>query len=433
MLDIERFYAAAGSGEKADVRAVSEFIGRFKYVVLWGAGNFGRAIGKKFRQMGLPISAYWDLRAGEIPTLNGIEVLEPFTGKFDPALTLVVPCITNGSMNGEWTTEQLHSRGYHNILLGQKLFEGLICPINKDGRLDPKVCLDATMCNICGCDRFVNLVHHRNSAGAPEKSRKPLRFHVVTLIVNQKCSLRCTHCGQHMNKYPAGRRVNFPLARIRDDIDKVFAAVDTIGVVSIIGGEAFLHPDINAIVEHVLGKRNFGAINVTTNGIYRIDPDRLDLFKNDRIKISFSDYTSSLSSARKEIFRKNVAMVESKGINFSVGVPIWSMPGSLRDHGHPVETLTAMKAGCGLIKMCMSVKNGKYYPCSATETVNCLGLADYPTDYVDVAGSASPEELRERIGSVLNRPYYESCRHCGEEGGLLACAGEQCEDERCAV
>lgn len=48
-----------------------------------------------------------------------------------------------------------------------------------------------------------------------------------------------------MNEYPLEERKDIPLDRIYDDIDKFFDAMDSIGTVTVMGGEPFMHPDIS--------------------------------------------------------------------------------------------------------------------------------------------------------------------------------------------
>jgi organic radical activating enzyme len=229
-----------------------------------------------------------------------------------------------------------------------------------------------------------------------------------------------------MNAYPEEERINFAYEQIVNDIDRFFSAVDSIAVVSVIGGEPFLHPDINKIVKHILTKNNFGVINITTNGICKLTSETLDGFDNERVKISFSKYVDCLSPAHKALFEKNVRLVAASNVIHSVGVPIWNTPSDLTDKCHPVETMMAMKAHCEGIRMCMNVKNGRFFPCSKTEPLHCLKLVDYQNDYIDFSTVSSPRELRGKIRQLLDMPYFQSCSHCGGDSGvILPSAGEQ--------
>lgn len=428
MFDIDRFYAAAHSGDPIEIEALRDYFQSFETIVLWGGGNLGKAIGAKLLEMEIPVTVYWDIRAMELGNIHGLKVMEPFHGDFPKDKTLVVACIVNGSSGGGWAKALLAENGFSRVLDGMSLYEAIVCPITRHGKANPRLCLGSIMCNVCACDRFLNNLKNETTVPAGEER---LDFNVVTFIVNQKCSLECKHCGQYMNSYPHEKRVNIPLASIKRDIDKFFDAVDMVGVVSIIGGEPFLHPDINDIVAYILSKDNFGALNVTTNGICNITEDMLRGFDSDRVKVTFSDYTKSLSPRQVAVFLANVDLVEKMGIIYSIGTPIWSLPSSLSQKDHTVAEMTAMKRECPSIWLCMSVKNGRFFPCSKTEPVHSLGIVDFETDYVDIANSASAKDLKEDLRSVLARDYYQTCRYCGGDcGELLEQPAEQGVSER---
>jgi len=426
MFDTEQFCEAAHAGRAVDAAGLARHLCSFDSVIVWGAGKLGSAIGAQLVEMAVPVSAYWDRSSEQIVELNGVPVTEPFTGDHDRARTIVVACISNGSTGGDWTRRELSRAGYPHSLPGMVLYEGLLCPLDLDTGVDPGVCIRAKACNVCACDRLLSLL--RRDAAAGDDLR--LDFNVITFIVNQKCSLSCHHCGQYMNSYPGDERVNLPLDRITEDIDRFFDAADVVGVVSIIGGEPFLHPEIGAIVRHVLCKNRFGVLDITTNGIWKLDPARLDEIRNDRVRVTFSYYPDALTSKQRDLFQRNRELVQSKGLSCSVGVPVWVMPSSLRDKGHSVDRMIEMKRSCDGIRLCMSVKNGRFFPCSKAEPLHSLRVAVYETDYVDMR-STSPEELRRKMHDLRAAAYYRSCSHCGGDAGqVLRYAGEQGTSDR---
>ena len=46
-------------------------------------------------------------------------------------------------------------------------------------------------------------------------------------------------------------------------------------------------------------------------------------------------------------------------------------------------------------------------------------------DYVDIASSTSRDELRQKIRSFIDQPYYRTCGHCAGLMGLTSKAAEQ--------
>ena len=73
----------------------------------------------------------------------------------------------------------------------------------------------------------------------------------------------------------------------------------------------------------------------------------------------------------------------------------------------------------------MQVKNGKLHPCDFGTALYSLKIADYPMDYVDIENTESISELREKIRSYIDQPYYKTCGHCAGMQGLTSKAAEQ--------
>lgn len=402
-------------------------IDSFRHIVLRGAGKFGSAFGAFLLERGTVLEklSYWDIRAETLPTVNGIPVLLPFSASDPPEQTLVINCIPNGSLSGSAGQNEFLNAGYRNYLSGMALFEALMCDIKPETGFQPEVCIKTTFCNWCACKRLPSMLYRQCHETLSEAPAEKLVFTVATFAISQKCTLQCTHCGQYINHYSAKDRINFPVERIINDIDRIFAAVDAIGYVSIIGGEPFLHPALNDIVAAILAKPNFGVIGITTNGVCAINEKHLSFMKNGRIRIIFSDYRGALSDKQKKLFDKNVARVASAGISYTVGQPLWSTPPSLRNQDFPIAVRNAMKSGCNSTETCKTIQNGVYYPCSTTAGVGSHHLADYNDDWVVIDETKSASELRARIQKVDSQPNYKSCNHCAEGGTLLATPGEQ--------
>jgi len=418
MLNIEEMYQDIHNGCDIDLHEFKKYINSFKNIILWGAGNLGKAIGKKLMEMDFPITNYWDLKAKDIKLVNGINVTDPFTGKFDKDSTLVIMCIVNGSTGEKWSQSQLYKNGYNNFLLGMNLYEGLICSFKKGDKLIHKKCLDNPICSLCNCKKYINMVDRNDNV----KYEDEVTMQVLTFIVSRKCTLKCIHCGQRLDIYPEDKVVNFPFLRIKHDINVFLDAVDAIGMISIIGGEPFLHPNLVEIVKYCLTKRNFGALNITTNGICKITSEMLNEIKNERVKISFSDYTKFLTEAQKELFGKNVELVKNSGISCSVGVPLWSIPPEIKKYDNSIEQMTEMKKNCESRRLCSSVVNGKYVPCSMAEVTNGLEIGNTQSDCIELVNA---ENLREELKKTINKQYYEVCKYCSRTGTTQIPAGEQ--------
>lgn len=421
-MNIEKFYELAHYGDFLSKETINEFldyIKSFKNVVLWGASYLGDAVGKYLLDNGVNIKNYWDLRCKDLVNVNGIDVVMPFSEE-DKENTLVIFCIGNNVIRATLLRE-VRVKGYTNVIRGDYLYEGMICPFDVNTGIKSKQCQGSMCCRAMFCERLSNIVKRHS------KEEKPLHMFSITFIINQKCSLKCKCCTSYMNQYPLEDRKNFPLERICDDIDKFFDAMDSLGTVTLMGGEPFMHPDISAIVKKLLTKKNFGLVSIATSGTYPIKPEQLEGLDDERVNISFSNYEQSLQENQIKMMYKNIEMIKNTGISYTVGVtlPEWLIPSTLYDLGDSEETMIKKKKGCVQPPRCLQVKNGKLHPCDFGTAVYSLGIADYEMDYVDIENSTSTAELKEKIRAYIDQPYYRTCGHCSFGNGTTSKAAEQ--------
>lgn len=403
-------------------------LSQFRKIILRGAGYFGSEVGRQLLAHGITVDTllYWDMRAAELGSIHGIPVALPFSELLNQNDVLVIHCIPNGSLSGSTILNELRQRGFTQIIDGMALFEAGFCRQNPEAKYDPGICLSTTVCNWDACERLLHFVQ-RDCVTPPAKAPPPLVFQVIAFLLNAKCSLSCTHCGQYINSYALqGKDEHVPFEQIKQDIDRFFAAVDSVAFVSVIGGEAFLHPDFERIMTHLLSKPNYGVVGVTTNGICKITESQLQLLKNNRTRVIFSDYRKALNDKQRALFAKNVAKVAEAGVSYSVGEPVWITPPTLALQDYSESQMVSMKSQCNSFRTCQTVKNGKLFPCGVTPMVYELGVGDYPTEYLEL----DAPNLRQQIQALHAQTYYPSCQHCGGGGEHLVCAGEQGYDKR---
>ena len=405
MFDIEKFYRDAEAGEKVDEAGFLSYLQEFENVIIWGAGNLGTALGKKLLDKGIRISAYWDARYEVMSTCNGIPVIENFSGDYDPEKTMVIIGIVNGTRGHKWQEIELSEKGYSHRLFGMRVYEGIGCEMYIGQPLDVIQCTNSSICNFNTCKKYLRILENDV---APQKNDL-ISVHVLEFIVSHRCTLDCINCGQlvgTIKRNAPENYVDYPLERIKKDIDICMDNIDAVGTFSIIGGEPFIHPDIFEIIEHCLTKKNVAIISITTNGICSMPLEKLRRIKNPRVKINFSNYTATL----ERLFDENVEKVKGAGVNCNVTVPIWNnITKELREQPDTsAKYLSWVKSRCN---MGPSVSNGIFYACPTVEAYSKTGWFSAENQYI-VLDEA--KNVREEIRELLNRPYYESCgARCG--------------------
>lgn len=418
MFDVNEFYKKAHSGlPGVDCSEVLSYIKSFEKVVIWGASYLGKAVGEFIINQGISLSEYWDMRKDELIRVNDVEVVLPFTGEKEN--TLVIFCIGNNVIRKSLLHE-LQKNGFTNVLRGDYFYEAMICPFNVNTGIESKMCQGSMCCRAMFCERLENIVK------AKSKSEKPLSIYHVTLTINQKCSLKCKCCTSYMNEYELKERINIPFERIEKDIDLFFDAVDSVGSVTVMGGEPFMHPDLSKIIKKLLTKDNIGLICIATSATYPMNDEQLMYMDDPRVNISISNYSNSITDVQRKMMDTNMNKLKEKKLEFTLGVtmPEWIVPSTLYYQEKSTECLVAQKQSCKMPPRCIMIKNGKVHPCDFAAAVHCLKIADYDTDYVQLDQFKDDLDRKDKIKAFLEQDYYQVCGHC-EFRGLTARAAEQ--------
>lgn len=416
-MDIQQYYHEVQSGNNMGSHDITSYIKSFSNVVVWGASYLGKKIATYLIKQGISNFTWWDTRADEIQTVDGIPITTPFPNIEKPIKdkTLVILCIGNTVIIRKLLS-RLKQNGYDHVLRGDKLFMGEVCPFDITTGIDGKICNGSMTCRSMFCSRLHNIVRCRNDKGG-------LFLPNLTIMITTHCSLKCKYCCAYMNSYPNDKKKFFSFNQIKSDIDAIFSAVDSIGSITIQGGEPFLHPDIDKIVAKLLEKENFGIVSIATNGIFKIEEEKLKEFQDNRLNVAFSGYYDALPEKTLDIYYKNIELFKKNNVPVTVGVkmPEWAIPHTLWNRHYSEEKMKSKKEICKIPERCLQIMDGKLYPCLYSVSLHGIGIADYPEDYVELSG----DQLSDRIQKFMEKPFYYSCGHCGGAGGSTGMAGEQ--------
>jgi len=436
MFTIEKFYKDAYAGNAMnDIQGLCSYINQFQNMVLWGAGNLGEAVGKKLLEIGARISAYWDAKYQEKKELNGVNVIEPFSGGFDKRNTLVIFCIANVPMAPPLLAK-LEQNGWQSQLRGLAILQGLICPFERGKTIDPGICAKMKTCTVCSCERLSNLMKAQVANKQQIREEDVLAFDRIHFIINNFCNLKCTHCYMYMNSYPTERKKNVKFDVLRRDICLLMTAVDSFGVVNVFGGEPFLHPQLNDIVGQILKYDNFGSLIVNTNGAAQMHDEQMMNLKDSRIRLAFSNYKGALTEQQEEKVLRNLQHAQALGINAQMmnELPTWNISSTLGNNHCSEKEMKDCKDRCG-VKF-LYVFDHKVYPCAFSLSLKDLEVADYQDTYIDLDVANTPQKLRKAIKDLFAKDYFRSCGHCdnmGPGGAFAPIAGEQGFSERYAL
>lgn len=255
---------------------------QFELIILRGAGNFGSEIGVQLIDNGIPKEKllYWDVRADDLKQIHGIDVVMPFLDAQQSDSALIIHCIPNGSLSGSTILQEMHNHGYTNIIDGMALFESAFCLMRAETGYDAQNCLNTEVCNWTNCERLLAFSERDCGNSNRTEEKDTLSFQVMDVYLSSKCTLGCKDCGAYMNVYAEqGTAKHIDFEQIIHDVDVFFDAIDTVGFLSVIGGEPFLHPKFSLIISHLLEKPNFGVMGITTSGICKISDEDIKVLK----------------------------------------------------------------------------------------------------------------------------------------------------------
>lgn len=411
MFDLDNFYQKCASGNTVDCDEVFAYIRQFEHVILRGAAAQGAALGKKLLQEGIRITAYWDVRADELKEVNGVIVEKPFETKYDCEQTIIIHAIPNHVIMNRLIAE-MREQGYHHIIRGDILYSACLCNYCLGDRLSAKRCWqNGGECRSVVCRKADAII--KNYVTKPKEGPR-IDLTYCCFIINSICNLSCRDCVQYIPNYPEKARGNVPFEVISRDIDIFFDMIDSAGTVSVMGGETFLHPDIAKIANKFAEKKNIGFISFPTNGLYPIQPEQLEGIEDERIIVAFGYYLHRATEEQKEIYQKNIELVKKYGIAYteSLYLPSWIETCKLNKRDVDENYMTELKQNCNLPSRNLQVKNGKIHTCDKGVAIYNMGIADYPTDYLDITQNVSREELRQKFREFNNRKFYYNCSHC---------------------
>jgi len=418
IFDVDHFYDQARSGENIDGEGLLRYIFSFENVILWGAGSLGMAVGRVLKERGVAITRYWDRNAGEIIERNAIPVSTPFSQQYDTDKTLIISCINNGSLSDRWPLGVIKQHGYKHALLGGELQMGMSCPLNEQNCNDLALCMNTQGCYLSNCMRYISL-----NAKRRKREDRELSFQVLTFILSLRCTLNCKYCGQRLIEIPKEARRNFDKEAIKRDIDHMMEVVDFVGMISLIGGEPFIHPDLLEIVKHILNNwDNFGIIEITTNGVFHVSMETIYRLKHPKVVINFSLYDEFLSKEQKAIQNQNLEAIKNAGIAYKASHPTWVKTQQNLPHQYSEDYMECRKKDCASTWMCPAVQNGVFVPCSVAHNIINIEQYDISEDLVDVT---KKEGLRQRLLENQDKRFYRSCIYCSDKAAPQVPAGEQ--------
>lgn len=244
--------------------------------------------------------------------------------------------------------------------------------------------------------------------------RSPIIINYVELAMTTKCTLCCEKCWHLMPYYlfhPVGlkKQGHIPFKKISTVIDKFLESVDIVENFCLLGGEPFLYPDLNKVVDKLNGHKKVKKIGIVTNGTLIPANKMLDSLKNEKVYFDISDY-GEISHKKEELME----LFEKNNIPFKLRncySEKWIDPGEPMFRNRSKKELEEIYSKC-TVPLCQFILDGNFYMCPrAAHEVNLELHPRFGQEYVNLMQNCVSKKRKE-IRNLLSRKYIESCNYC---------------------
>lgn len=245
----------------------------------------------------------------------------------------------------------------------------------------------------------------------PFEYKNKVHIFQTDILVTERCNLNCSHCNMFIPHYdnPNHRDVDI----IIKDIDLFFSKTDYVSILHLVGGEPFLYPNIDGVIQHLLSNyiHKIDKFIITTNGTATPKPTTIELLKHNNIILSISDYSDKLEKLKSKV-TKNIENFKSNNIKHYVRNEIeWYDFGDLRikknrstdDLINHFDNCTAPFRG---------LNDGKFYYCHLnTSAVRTKLFPINDNDYIELDSASKEDFIKFDLG-YTELGYITFCDNC---------------------
>lgn len=246
----------------------------------------------------------------------------------------------------------------------------------------------------------------------------------ICVMICTSCTLNCRLCASCIPTFRESKIAYFYDAECyKKDMREVLSIYDHVETLSLTGGEPLLHKQLADIVAFSLREfaAKFDQLRITTNGTMLPDESLLLAIRSyakNNVLFVIDDYgePSKKTSDIEEILKQNQIPYRIKhffGENQHCGG--WIDLGPLNQfRGYSNEEVQHIAAHCHFGQWkCLTVFDGKLFPCNWAFCGTALGYFSLPTDeYIDLAGTTQTLEEKIRIASMFGKRANLACQYC---------------------
>lgn len=251
------------------------------------------------------------------------------------------------------------------------------------------------------------------------KKHDKLYWTILTYVITSKCTLRCKYCASFIPYYENSSNEEVPV--ILESLENYFRYVDNLSLFALTGGDTFLHPKFDELLEEI-GERYYNkkiqTIAVGTNAIIMPTQSRIKLLQKYNVIVRFTEYTKALHKQNIPEFCK---ILKDNNIRYEcITFDKWANIGYPQESNGLTEENDKIDLFTNCRRSCVNLYKNSLCYCGIAfraDELNYAPLGD--GDVLDLTDtSIRKEELLEFMLGYHPKGYLNLCTKCN--GGLNA-------------
>lgn len=233
---------------------------------------------------------------------------------------------------------------------------------------------------------------------------RPFVIPRIMIMPTTRCNMRCKGCSSLLPLFD--KPCDVKIEQIMQDFEVFFSGVDECIRITV-GGEPFLYPHLNEILEYLLGQSKVLGILLITNSTLLPGTEVLELLKDPKILVEISDY------GHLEKMSRLIQLLEEHDICFKVLTDqTWTDMGGVECRNRTAEELRFTYLNCDQSKVIKGFHNGKFHTCARSARMLALGAYESEHDFFELRQEDSPEEVKEKLKKMFYSESADACNYC---------------------
>lgn len=255
-------------------------------------------------------------------------------------------------------------------------------------------------------------------------SRK-IELPFVDFDVTTYCNLQCKRCAKCLPFFEKKR--HFSAKKLKEDLDLLIKYLDRIYVVSIIGGEPFLNPDIAEIIQICSDCSKIFQLELTTNGTIMPPEEVFTALQGSRVIVHISIY-DFITEKQKQTRKSLISKLEEYHIPYQFAThEMWLDFGDVIHRNYTGREKRTMFYQCPM-NSCSIFNDRVLYRCGKSSYLHQHGRISDNAAVIKLDQIHSRKEMRSAVHRFFNVKTLQACNFCSNRPTEIK-AGEQIDKE----